>query len=202
MQYITDKPVFMALTPTAFPNDTMLVAGLLAREESAYAELYRRYGAMIIGHVRKNNGSQEDGTEIVQITMVKLYVALREERYREQGKMGHYVFQLAANSWREELRRRRNRGTSALDDIFEDPADPGEADITIAVVKDRQLLAMHRALNRLGSPCRELINSYHLKKEKLKDLAVKMNCNYNSLRKRLFDCRRKLRMATEQSLQE
>ena len=135
-------------------TDEQLSAGILAHREEAYAELYRRYGDMVIGHVRKNNGAEADAAEVMQLTMVKLYQAIRDGRYEDRGKLGQYVFQLAANSWREELRRRRNQPKFGLDDVDRplDLPDRGDDALAEAVVRDHRLTALHRALKQLGSP--------------------------------------------------
>lgn len=181
-------------------EDELLLAGIQARQEAAFAELYRRHQAMIQGHVLKNSGSAEDALEVVQLTMVKFFQAVQAGRYAHQGKLGHYIFQLAANSWREELRRRRNRPSDSLDEHSYQLADDSEEQIALAVVKDEQLQALHRALGQLGPPCQDLIKSYHLKKEQLKSIAVQLDYDYNNLRKRLFDCRKKLKLLTESLL--
>ncbi|NJO87241.1 MAG: sigma-70 family RNA polymerase sigma factor [Lewinella sp.] len=181
-------------------NDQELLAGIQASQESAFAEVFRRYRVMIQGHVIKNSGSSEDAQEIIQLTMVKLFMAIREGRYEDQGKLGHYVFQLAANSWREELRRRRNRPNDSLTDFDYQLADDSEEQIALAVVKDKQLQALHQALGQMGQPCQDLIKKLSLKKEQLKSIAVQLDYDYNNLRKRLFDCRKKLKQLTESLL--
>jgi len=187
------------MTATKNYTDAQLTEGILGRREAAYAALYQRYGDMVIGHVRKNSGNPEDAREIMQITMVKLYQAIRDGRYEDRGKLGHYVFQLAANSWREELRRRRARPRGSLeteDGLLQLP-DEGDEALAATVVKDERLRVLHRALRQMGSPCKEIINGYHLRRRKLKEMAVELSYDYNALRKRLFDCRGRLRRATE-----
>jgi len=178
-------------------TDEEIVSAVRRNQESGYRELYQKYGRMVIGHVRKNSGTEADAKELVQIVMVKFFMALQGNRYEHTGKLGHYLFQLGANSWREELRRRRTRPTVELSAPLLELSDPESDRVAELIVKDRHLNALHQALARMGNPCRDLIKNYHLKQQQLKTIATQMSYDYNALRKRLFDCRKKLKTATE-----
>lgn len=181
-------------------TSAQITEGLKTQDPKIVRYLYRKYAGTIAGHVRKNSGSEEDAAEMVQITMLQLWTAVQEGRYKEEGKLDRYIFQLAANNWRYELRRRRNRPASSLDALPIDPADEGYGSIEAAVVKDRYLNAVHEALGKMDSPCDDIIRLYHLEDVSLQDISQKMNYDYNNLRKRIFDCRKKLKKLTEDIL--
>jgi RNA polymerase sigma factor (sigma-70 family) len=175
-----------------------IITGLQQKDQQVLQYLYRTYGGMIAGHVRKNSGSDGDAQEMVQVTILELWIAVQEGRYQEQGKLDQYIYQLAANSWREELRRRRNRPQNTLDDSALQIEDEGEENLARAIVKDRYLQAMHEGIAQLGEPCQEIIQLYHLKKVNLQEVAARMQYDYDNLRKRIFDCRKKLKKIVEQ----
>ncbi len=175
-----------------------IITGLQQKDQQVLQYLYRTYGGMIAGHVRKNSGSDGDAQEMVQVKILELWIAVQEGRYQEQGKLDQYIYQLAANSWREELRRRRNRPQNTLDDSALQIEDEGEENLARAIVKDRYLQAMHEGIAQLGEPCQEIIQLYHLKKVNLQEVAARMQYDYDNLRKRIFDCRKKLKKIVEQ----
>jgi RNA polymerase sigma factor (sigma-70 family) len=181
-------------------NNETIISGLLEKQPQVFDYLYQTYGPNIKGHVLKNKGNEEDAKEMVQLTMIKLWTAVREGRYQEEGKLGHYIFQIAANSWREELRRRRNQPNTQLDMHAFSLRDSTDEDIERAVVKDQYLNAIHEGITRMEGICKELIQQYHLKKVDLKSLAQQLDYNYNNLRKRIFDCRKKLKKMVEKIL--
>lgn len=174
-----------------------IITGLKAKNQQVLLHLYKSYGGMVAGHVRKNNGSDEDAQEMIQVTMLELWIAVQEGRYQEQGKLDQYIYQLAANSWREELRRRRNRPQTALDDAQLQIEDESETNLAQAIVKDRYLQAVHEGIGQLGEPCQEIIQLYHLQKVSLQDVAEQLQYDYDNLRKRIFDCRKKLKKIVE-----
>lgn len=174
-----------------------ILDGLKRKDPSTFSHLYKTYGAMIMGHVRKNSGSEEDSHELVQLTMVKLWLSVAEDRYADVGKLGHYVFQIAANSWREELRRRRNRPEEELDTSFLKLEDRTADDLAELAVKDRYLNALHQGLAQMQAPCKDIIQMYHFDKIALQDIAERLAYDYNNLRKKIFDCRKKLKTMVE-----
>jgi RNA polymerase sigma factor (sigma-70 family) len=169
--------------------------GLLEKNPDVFRYLYRTYGGKIVAHVRKNSGSDEDAQEIIQTTMLNLWQAVRDGRYRDEGKLDQYVYQLGANAWLEELRRRRNRPQSSLDEATSGALlrDDSEESLQQVQIKEQRLSDMHRALEQMDEPCRSIIQLYHLQEVALQEVALKMNYDYNNLRKRIFDCRGKLR---------
>jgi RNA polymerase sigma factor (sigma-70 family) len=173
---------------------------LKSQDPEMFRYIYRTYGKMITGHVLKNSGTLEDAKELIQITFTELWSSINEGRYREEGKLGHYIFQLAANNWRYELRKRRTRTTDDLDDAPHLLADDSTESMERQVVKDRYLNAIHEALKQIGGTCEQVIKLYHLEEKSLQDVANQMNYDYNSLRKRIFDCRKKLKKITEDIL--
>jgi RNA polymerase sigma factor (sigma-70 family) len=182
-------------------NSTQILEGLKTKNAEVFRYLYRTYGNMIVRYVRKNSGSDEDAQEMVQVVILEFWQSVRDNRYREEGKMERYIYQLTANSWREELRRRRNRPQTSLEDqhtgaLRDDSVESAEA----ALQKDQQLVALEKALSEMGSPCKEIITLYHLQETALQDVAKQMDYDYNNLRKRIFDCRKKLRRMAEEYL--
>jgi RNA polymerase sigma factor (sigma-70 family) len=179
-----------------------LVERLKNRDPEVFRQLYKTYAKMITGHCLKNSGSTEDAKELIQITFTELWAAINDGRYREEGKLGQYIFQLAANNWRYELRKRRNNPTDSMDggESGIQIADDSEDSIERQVVKDRYLNAINQALQKIDSVCEQVIRLYHLQEQNLQDVAEQMNYDYNNLRKRIFDCRKKLKKLTEDIL--
>lgn len=171
-----------------------IVAGITAKRPEVFRYLAGRYGPAVRNHVRRNSGrGEEDETELLQLTLTQLWMAVRDGRYQEEGKLDQYVYQLATNLWHEELRRRKNREPKPLEETTYGMLDESEDELARAVAKDQQLEAMHASLEQLGEPCRQIIRWFHLEQVSLQDIAERLTYDYNALRKRIFDCRKKLR---------
>lgn len=185
----------------SMPNNlNALTNGLIQKDPETFRFLYRQYAGMITGHVRKNNGSEEDAKEVLQIVMMQLWRAVKDGRYVEEGKFDQYLYQLAANTWREELRRRRNRPVVELDAYDINVEDKTQEQLLHALAKDHYLEAMHKGLSQLEPPCNRIIELFHLQQVSLQKVAEEMEYNYDNLRKRIFDCRKKLKKIVEKIL--
>ena len=137
---------------------------------------------------------------MVQTVLLELWNAVRENRYNESGKLERYIYMLTSNTWRDELRRRQVRQTDELDPSRTMIADDSDLTVAEAVVKDQRIEAIHHCLQQLESPCDDIIRLYHLQEVSLQEVAAQMNYDYNNLRKRIFDCRKKLKKLVDDFL--
>lgn len=176
--------------------------GLLKNDPEIFRHLYRTYGGMITGYVKKNSGDDLDAREMVQTVLLELWNSVREGRYNEEGKLERYLYMLTSNTWRDELRRRRVRQADELNPEIAKLADDNDISLAAAIVKDQRIEAIHHCLQRLESPCDDIIRLFHLQEISLREVAARMNYDYNNLRKRIFDCRKKLKKLVDDFLQE
>ena len=181
---------------------TQIKDGLIQKDPEIFRYLYRNYGSMIVGYVRKNNGSELDAREMVQTVLLELWNAVREGRYQEDGKLDRYIYMLTSNTWRDELRRRKVRRSDELHPERLILTDDSSFSVAAAIVKDQRIEAIHHCLQQLESPCDDIIRLYHLQEVSLQAVAVQMNYDYNNLRKRIFDCRKKLKKLVDEFLKQ
>jgi RNA polymerase sigma factor (sigma-70 family) len=174
--------------------------GLLSNDPVVFRHLYKTFGPMIVGYVRKNSGSEHDAREMVQTVLLEFWNVIREGRYNEEGKLDRFIYMLTSNTWRDELRRRKVRQTDELDSSKIQVVDDGDLSVSAAIVKDERIEAIHYCLQKLESPCDDIIKLYHLEEISLQEVAVKMSYDYNNLRKRIFDCRKKLKKLVDEHL--
>lgn len=176
-----------------YKNDNEILRGVLAGDREAVQYLYKTFGPKIVGYVINNNGSKEDGEEVFQNTLLRVFQNIKAGTYNHEGKLSQYLFTVAINVWYEELRyRKRQAKTTDIPDVVDDSE---EAHFQ-AILKDNRLNALHNALKNLGDMCRELLQKFHIEDHSSKELATEYAVADNVMRKRLFDCREKLRKQT------
>ncbi|MBX2892945.1 MAG: sigma-70 family RNA polymerase sigma factor [Saprospiraceae bacterium] len=183
-------------------DSVTVIDGLKNNNPDTFRELYRIFGGMIVGYVKKNSGSDHDAREMVHTVLLELWNAVRENRYNDRGKLERYVYILTSNTWRDELRRRQVRHADTLDEAHIAIADDSDLSVAEAIVKDHRIEALHHCLARLESPCNDIIRLYHLQEISLQDVAQRLNYDYNNLRKRIFDCRKKLKKMVDEWLHQ
>ena len=93
-------------------TDEQLIARFQAGDENAYIELVNRFRDRLINFVFQFLGDREQSEDVVQDTMLKLYV--KKHYYREIAKFSTWIYTIARNLANTELRKRKRRKTTLL----------------------------------------------------------------------------------------
>tara|TARA_B100001250_G_C19793732_1_gene787777 strand:+ start:1031 stop:1618 length:588 start_codon:yes stop_codon:yes gene_type:complete len=102
-------------------TDEQLIARFQAGDENAYIELVNRYQDRLINFVFQFLGDREQSEDVVQDTMLKLYV--KKHYYREIAKFSTWIYTIARNLANTELRKRKRRKTTLLSQMTRDERD-------------------------------------------------------------------------------
>lgn len=177
-----------------------IAEGIKTGDLDAISYVYKTLGPKIIGYVINNSGTKEDGKELFQSTYVKAFENLKANKYREEGKFEEWFNRIAMNLWQEELRRRRRTATQNLEDIAPIADDNAEG-LEQSTRKNRVLEALNRALNHIGEPCASLLRRFHGEESvSSQELAAEFGKSDDAMRKKLFDCRKKIRKLMEEEM--
>ena len=104
-------------TPFVY-TDEQLIARFQAGDERAYIELVNRYRDRLINFVFQFLGDREQAEDVVQDTMLKLYI--KKHYYREIAKLSTWIYTIARNLANTELRKRKRRKTTLLSHMTRD----------------------------------------------------------------------------------
>ncbi|MFQ6673892.1 MAG: RNA polymerase sigma factor [Fidelibacterota bacterium] len=102
-------------------SDEELIHRFQKGDEYAYLELVNRYRDKLMNFVYRFLGSREDAEDIVQDTFVKLYT--HKHFYRNIAKFSTWIYTIAANLAKTELRKRKRRKVSYLSQIGTEDKD-------------------------------------------------------------------------------
>jgi RNA polymerase sigma-70 factor (ECF subfamily) len=183
--------------PDREPQDGVLT-GLLQRaaagEEDAWSELVRMYGRRLFALARSRLGSVDLSEEIVQSVLVTVATKVTAGQYAESGRFEPWLFRVAMNRIRDEIRRRRRSIVEANGHVPEGAA---------AAVHDREdpgLKALRRALASLAAADREVIELRHHGALSFKQIAAVTGEPLGTLLARHHRALRKLRAILETDL--
>lgn len=111
-------PVFHSLA------DETLMEHVVRGSEAAFATLVDRYRGRIINLVSRFINDRDRAQEIAQEVFLRIYI--HRERYRPSGKFSTWMYTIAVNLAKNEIRRRvRARGVVSLDKLLEATGDSG-----------------------------------------------------------------------------
>lgn len=130
--------------------------------ESKFIEcLYRRLLEKIRHWIGARNGSGEDAHDALTEALIVFIVNFREGKYREEGKLEHFLFRVAQYKFYDICRRRGQGGRDqSIEDVFpggippelgEDPDEVAEATAETELRRQK----MERCLDQIGERCKE-----------------------------------------------
>ena len=99
-------------------TDEELIASFQNGNQQAYIELVRRYRDRLITFVFRFVGDMELSEDIVQDTMIKVYT--HKHYYKEIAKFSTWIYTIAGNLAKTELRKRKRRKVTLLSQMNTD----------------------------------------------------------------------------------
>ena len=89
------------------PTDEELIARFQGGDVYAYEQLVRRYKEPLLNFIFRFIGDQAEAEDIVQDTLYRVYK--NKHYYKEVAKFSTWIYTIASNLAKTELRRRRRR---------------------------------------------------------------------------------------------
>jgi RNA polymerase sigma-70 factor (ECF subfamily) len=112
------------------PSDLALAKSLMAGESSAFEPFVERFGPLVLSFGRQMCGHREDAEEVMQETLLKAYLSLKD--LREPAALKTWVYRVAANACLRMRRGDKNdpRREISLDQVMPRPGhDDGQPEI-------------------------------------------------------------------------
>ena len=176
-------------------------------EDRAFSELVRRFQGRVINLISRVLNDRESADDLAQEVFVRVYVHRRN--YRRGSKFSTWLFTIAANLAKNEIRRRvRKRNWFSLDalqDVFKDSA-PQLADPTESKERnmERQQLqeAMSRAIATVPEKYRLAVVLRDLEGLPYEEIAVVLGIPGGTVRSRINRARGMLKRKLQPLLKE
>jgi RNA polymerase sigma-70 factor (ECF subfamily) len=89
------------------PSDAELMGRVKAGDLGAFAQLVDRYKDAMVNYLSRLTGSHPKAEDMAQETFLRFYTS--RDRYREEGKLGAFLYRIATNLARSENRREQRR---------------------------------------------------------------------------------------------
>jgi len=106
------------------PSDEELILGCQRGDEASFDQLFERYRSRLFTFIWRYVRNREAAEDIFQETFVRVFT--RAHSFRRRAKVSTWVYTIAANLCRDELKRRKRRPTVSLDEPLPGQ-DPSQA---------------------------------------------------------------------------
>ena len=175
-------------------DDQAAVERVLAGDISAFEEIVRRWQSPLINLAYRFCRDRSRSEEMAQEVFLRAYRGLKQ--WRREAAFSTWLFALATNFYRSELRRIPTR-TISLDDVAE-PVDPRVSDGGLED-EDRDL-AVRRAVFALPAKYREALILFYFHEMDVPAAARSLGLPEGTVKARLFRGREILRTKLPQLL--
>ena len=177
-------------------TDEELLMGLADGSDNALTQLYRRYFPMVLHFVTTNSGSEDDAKDIYQEALIVLYEKVRSDSLELHCQLKTYLYSIGRRLWLKQLARRSRfmvrdvempvSEEIALDHLNDDLIDHEE--------RDRQFDLMADSLDRLGEPCRTLLDDFYIQHLSMQDITEKFGyTNADNAKTQKYKCLMRLK---------
>lgn len=183
--------------PTDRPDHSATIGPILAAaargDENAWAQLIRLYGKRVFALCRSRLRDPHLAEEVTQSVMVTVAAKLKDGQYSEQGRFEAWLFRIAVNRVRDEIRRSSRSVIVGGDDAIEAaqakaPTSPTrssgddldalrnamallpEIDRQVVELRHHAQLSFNSIAEMLEEPLGTLLARHHRALKKLKDL--------------------------------
>jgi len=151
-----------------YSDEKVLLEGLARNEKQAIERIYRDHFQMVRSMVVNNTGSGDDAADIFQETMIVLYEKSRTEGFELTCQLKTFLYSISRRLWLKKLQN-HNR-------LFS-PAEPTEEviavdeDMELHEKRNREFQVMENALDKVGEPCKSLLEAYYIRKKAMNEIA-------------------------------
>ena len=176
---------------TTDSNEQELLKGLAGNDRKSIETIYKNHYSMVQTLVINNSGTSDDARDIFQEALIVLYEKAKSGSFELHAQLKTYIYAVCRRLWLKKLvlsRRFSGDLSNAPDTIAT------EEDVEMYEHRTRDFELMERALQHLGEPCRELLESYYLRKKNMSEIAKEFGyTNADNAKNQKYKCLMRLK---------
>jgi RNA polymerase sigma factor (sigma-70 family) len=180
------------------PNDSELISSILHGNQTAYAELVKRYQNFVFTICLRYTSSREDAEEIAQDIFVKAYRSLSD--FRGESKFSTWLYTIVNTTCISFLRKKK-LDTRSLDDerVFA-VADNMDGGMRANQVEQKSRIAMvNQAIQLLSPDDARLITLFYKGEQSLEEIGQILGIEPNTAKVKLHRARVRLKEKMEKN---
>jgi RNA polymerase sigma factor (sigma-70 family) len=173
----------------SFFPEKEFVNRIKSNDRTVLGELFVRYKKLVFSYVQSQGGDAADAEDMLQEAIIVLWQKVCSGNFELTSKLGTYVLAVAKNKWMAEMRKRRRIVNTEL------PGDrpDGKPSSLEGIIEKEEFGTVHRALDTLGSPCKEVLMLFYFEERNLKDIARILGfANTDVVKSKKYQCRKTL----------
>jgi RNA polymerase sigma factor (sigma-70 family) len=176
---------------TTDSNELVLLKGLAENDRKSVETIYRNHYSMIQTLVINNNGTSDDARDIFQEAIIVLYEKARSGSFELHAQLKTYLYAVCRRLWLKRLSHNA-RFSGDLANAPETIATDDDLEMYEHRTADFEM--MEQALQHLGEPCKELLESYYIRKKNMSEIAKEFGyTNADNAKNQKYKCLMRLK---------
>ncbi len=154
--------------------------------------IYREFSSAVTAYVVNKGGSQQDGDDVFQETVVAFIDLVKAGKFRGEARIKTFLISIARNIWLNEIKKKQSQGQRAK--VFELGRGQIQTEDASGNLYQREIKQQFLALmDRLGDSCRQLLTLYYYENQTFKEIGEKMAYeNEQVVRNKKYKCMKEL----------
>jgi len=172
------------------PTNHQITKGILNHKIKIYTYLDKKYRPIAIAHVRANSGTKEDGEELYDDVLLKIYDNIKKDKYDpDGGSFDGYFKKIMRGKWIDKLRKiEKDINTTELKDAIQQNLTLPKDEVDLAWVK-----FLHKYLNRLKPDDFKIVRLFYFENVEQKEIGKIIGKTTAYVKLRLYRIREKLK---------
>jgi RNA polymerase sigma-70 factor (ECF subfamily) len=173
--------------------DPKLIEGCLQGKRKAYALLYKRYAAIMLGVCLRYGRNLVEAEDVLQEGFIKVFTNL--DKFRQEGSLEGWIRRIMVNTAVDHYNKQAKEGFLVSMEGMRESYSSGETgeeeeNIPVEDLTEDDLMKM---IQNLPDGYRLVFNMYAIEGYSHQEIADKLNISVNTSKTQLFKARRMLR---------
>lgn len=167
--------------------DQKYIHFLLQNDQKGISQIYSKFGQKVVSMIKQNSGSEDDGYDILQESLVDIYHMAKDKEFQLTTSFPSFLLLVSKRKWLNELKKRQRQGVTIADDYVFDIEDESDNELEkhLQLVEKENIVM--EVLDTLGERCQEIIRKCMTQKNQEK-IAETLGITYAYLRKKKSEC--------------
>lgn len=167
-----------------------LILELRKKNDSALRQVYQSHYQMIMNMILANSGSEEEAKDVYQEAIIHFYERCQQADFTLTCKIKTYLYAVCRKLWLQRLAARnkfiRIEELESVDGIDEAVSD--------MEARERGFRNMDVSLQKLGEPCRTILEDYYLRSLTMDEITRKFGyTNSDNTKNQKYKCLQRLK---------
>lgn len=150
-------------------QEKQLLKALALNDGTVIERIYRDNYPMIQAFILNNNGNSDEARDIFQEAMIVIYEKAVSGSFELNCQLSTYLYSVCRRLWLKRLQQ-LNRYRDLVENVEETVAV--EEDLEQHEKHNTEFIIMENAMNKIGEPCKSLLESYYIQRKNMQDIAA------------------------------